>query len=533
MLITKSDRYLYESLTRYNFFPNQKQGASEVPPTISSRQFTPEIAEKIAATKARQGGYGVAEYRATRYNNVPRLLSFIHPKACADLSKIYHDNFEQLGFVYENKNSAIRPSEHMDGRLFVMNYESQEEKSEGLLGLSFGKKFRVHTDIVNCFGSIYTHSIEWATRGFRESKNQLALKPQHREANWGAELDKKLRNAKRNETQGIPIGPATSSLAVEIILGKIDEKLAVKYDYVRYIDDYTCLCDTHEKAEEFLHDLSNELEHYKLKINLAKTTIIPEPEPAQEDWITEILLRAPKPREEEKIKSSELSPYINYLVRTNKSTPDGSVLKFGIGKVINFLDDKAQHSLLCNILNLSWHYPVLLPFLEKFDLEEYSEDSKEVIQNSLHQIMAKNIESRRSDGLAWPLHLIIKNNLSLPKMVIEGLLNSDDCITLAMLTKVEDAIPYLKRLYAEKLGLPDDEKDKYWLFLYQLYLLGDLQEPYEDDQTFEIMRSHNVNFIPKETTTEAENYCSYLAYHDLFEEGGEIKPFDEWIKNKR
>ncbi|MDZ7904226.1 MAG: hypothetical protein U5L01_17610 [Rheinheimera sp.] len=40
------------------------------------------------------------------------------------------------------------------------------------------------------------------------------------------------RKTKRNETQGIPVGPATSSIVSEIILGRIDTELAAKgYEY--------------------------------------------------------------------------------------------------------------------------------------------------------------------------------------------------------------------------------------------------------------------------------------------------------------
>jgi len=73
------DRHFLEALTRWNYFPNQKESATELPPNISTRRFTPEIAKKllqeIPLSKERQKlGFDLVEYRATRYNNVSRVL---------------------------------------------------------------------------------------------------------------------------------------------------------------------------------------------------------------------------------------------------------------------------------------------------------------------------------------------------------------------------------------------------------------------------------------------------------------------------
>ena len=45
VMVLTEDRHFLEGLTRWNYFPNQKASASELPPSISSRTFTPEIAK--------------------------------------------------------------------------------------------------------------------------------------------------------------------------------------------------------------------------------------------------------------------------------------------------------------------------------------------------------------------------------------------------------------------------------------------------------------------------------------------------------
>ena len=76
------------------------------------------------------------------------------------------------------------------------------------------------------------------------------------------------------ETIGVAIGPGTSNIVTEIILHPIDQKLRnSKYEFIRYIDDYTAFFDTYENAEEFIRVLGTELSKYGLLLNIKKTEI--------------------------------------------------------------------------------------------------------------------------------------------------------------------------------------------------------------------------------------------------------------------
>ncbi|HAE6174786.1 TPA_asm: hypothetical protein G4I89_004494, partial [Salmonella enterica subsp. enterica serovar 4,[5],12:b:-] len=91
------------------------------------------------------------EYYATRYNNFPRTLSIIHPKAYSKLAKHIHDNWEEIRFIKENENSMIKPDMHADGRIIIMNYEDAETKTIRELNDGFGRRFKVNADISGCF----------------------------------------------------------------------------------------------------------------------------------------------------------------------------------------------------------------------------------------------------------------------------------------------------------------------------------------------------------------------------------------------
>ncbi|WP_181016351.1 hypothetical protein [Pseudomonas syringae] len=53
-----------------------------------------------------------------------------------------------------------------------MNYENYEARTNIALEDTFGKRFRAHTYISNCFGSVYSHSLEWAIQGYEEAKKR-------------------------------------------------------------------------------------------------------------------------------------------------------------------------------------------------------------------------------------------------------------------------------------------------------------------------------------------------------------------------
>ena len=509
---TDDKRSLYEALTRYNYFPNQRANIGELPPSLDTRQFTPEVAEAISKLEESNGrsGYDLVEYKATRYNNVPRVLGLVHPRAYSSLAKCIHDNWGELKCVTENENSIIKPEFHQsEKRLVVMNYEEPFVKISRSHTSSFAKRFRVHTDIANCFNSIYSHSIAWAAVGVKEAKAQQKSKE------WFNRLDTYQRKTKRNETQGIPIGSAASSIVSELILGKVDEFLISKnYEFHRYIDDYTCYCVTSEDAQNFIQDLANSLAIFKLTLNLKKTSIIELPAAFEDEWVLDLKSALPSRlgnagENEPKISADEALTFLNKAIGINKSTPDGSVLKYAISLIINYLDEDANVSLLEALLNLAWHYPVLLPLFDK--LLEKAEINAGVFEQQLNVIIQENADKFRSDGMSWPLHTMLTNNVIPKKETAEKVIASGDCVAITLLLEMHDFNAMIVE-FANTIIASDDnyEKDSYWLLLYQLYLKDLLiDEPYTD-KVFSCLKKHKVNFIPRNTKTKAEINCDKI-----------------------
>lgn len=531
------ERHFLEALTRWNYFPNQKASATELPPNICTRRFTPEVVRELLKqlkinTPRRKIGFDVIEYRATRYNNVSRVLGLIHPLAFAQIFDVFESNRIELQNAMNDDNSAIRVNTHNDGRMLIMNYEDHETKVLAAAGQSFGKRFRAHADVANCFGSFYTHSLEWAIQGFEVAKAGLVKgAPSH----WSSNLDRTLRAAKRNETSGLPIGPATSSIAVEIILADVDRKLRGRFSFVRYVDDYTALCSSYEEAQEFVRLLGKELSQYRLTLNISKTSIVELPEPLQEKWVYELMNAVPQLKLSDgqltSLSTREAFQFLDHAVRLNNETPDGSVVKFAVAAIAGFLNDKTAADVFHYVLNLAWHYPILLPYLEKIDARHVYYDKEQLI-NRLNEIIEVNALHRRSDGICWALYYLERLEAEPSDKSINGIMESKDCIAIAMLSRFKVAVDLVTQYAKELIDKHLYTKDQNWLLLYQLFLADKIPNPYEEDETFLLLKRYEVDFFcPVGERSRAEEYCSLIA--NPFLEAGDIPSFEEWMEGAK
>lgn len=511
------ERHFLEALTRWNYFPNQKDSSTELPPCFSTSRFTPEIAEELSQIRLnderRALQFDLVEYKATRFNNVPRTLSLIHPLAYAKILTTLNANREEILDLMEDGNSAITAEQHNDGRMFIMNYEDHETKTKNTLDLSFGAAFRAHADVANCFGSIYTHSLEWAIQGYGEAKNKLKDKtaPRH----WSSKLDTVLRNAKRKETTGLPVGPATSSIAVEVILAAVDKELSANFRFVRYIDDYTAYCETHIEAQEFIRALNIALSQYRLTLNLSKTKITELPEPLVDSWITKLNNAIPwkmEPNGTLSLYTHDAINFLDFAVHLNRAEPDGSVLKLAAGLICGRAQGDTAGTIFQYVLNLSWHYPILLPLLEKIDAtSDYYE--KESVVQKLNSILEVNATHRRSDGMCWALYYLSQLSAQPTAENIGRVIETLDTSAITLLSSFE-AGEEAAATYAQKVI--DDgglyELDQCWLLLYQLFFHGKIENPYIDEPTFDILKKHDVQFLWRpEKSSKAEDYCWYYS----------------------
>jgi hypothetical protein len=501
--------FLFNALLCHNYLPTQRRAKEELPPIFSTESFTPPTAMQLVSLqdirRPPYSGFDQVDYKLTRFNGISRILSLPHPlphaKLCYELSESL-DNFSN---IFENPNSQIGLRKYTDGRIVVMSgYGDVDVVEEEVTELdfvkkinhhlveSFGKRYRVRTDIANCFPSIYSHSVPWALVGHATAKAR-------RDNNlWFNKIDKHLRSCKRDETQGIAIGPGASTLIAEIILSKIDFALKEKgFEFTRYIDDFTGFCETEEHAWEFVRTIESAAAKYKLQLNIKKTEIVKLPSPMSEPWVIALEHRTPV---ENELKASRIFDYLDFAVDLANQYPDGSVLKFAAGVVVDSQRNIALidvHKVLDYLLNLAFHQPSLLPsvatLIERYEAILILAD-RERIEIFLNTIILENIKKLRSDGVCWGIYCLIKWGAGISQELAHRIIETQDAFSIWVLYWTEQHRDLVK-IFCEQLDNSDLYLlDKYWILIYQLFYDDIFHNPYQDG-VFEILKSNGVNFL--------------------------------------
>lgn len=215
-----------------------------------------------------------------------RPLELIHPALYVSLVKcitrqshwkLICDRFHTFGRNTQIKCLSL-PVESLTGEKDKAEQTSQwwrdfEQKS---IELSLDYDFIIHTDIVDCYAAIYTHSIAWALHTKPKAKKK------RRDRNLvGNVIDKHLQDMRQGQTNGIPQGSVLMDFIAEMVLGYADTELTEKiscqkikdYQILRYRDDYRIFVNSPQDGERILKCLTEIMIDLGLKLSPAKTNI--------------------------------------------------------------------------------------------------------------------------------------------------------------------------------------------------------------------------------------------------------------------
>lgn len=130
----------------------------------------------------------------------------------------------------------------------------------------------LHTDVTDCYGSLYTHSISWALHGIEEAKQN-----RRRNGLLGNKIDSHIQAGRYGQTNGISQGSVLMDFIAEIVLGFVDQQISRSlgdpndFRILRYRDDYRVFANSDERAEEILKLISDELRSVGMKLGVSKT----------------------------------------------------------------------------------------------------------------------------------------------------------------------------------------------------------------------------------------------------------------------
>ena len=165
----------------------------------------------------------------------------------------------------------------------IQNWWQQIEQQSLELSLDFD--CMMNTDITDCYGSVYTHTIPWALHGEQIIKTNFRLPKNQRTKYLGDGIDTTIQSMQFSQTNGIPQGSMLMDFIAEMILGYADAKLSFKiknynrknsignYTILRYRDDYKIFASSQETLIKIAKLLTETLFELNFKINSQKTFI--------------------------------------------------------------------------------------------------------------------------------------------------------------------------------------------------------------------------------------------------------------------
>lgn len=170
----------------------------------------------------------------------------------------------------------VESTEGKDKAAQILHWWQEVEQRSIELALEY--EHITHTDITDCYGSIYTHSIAWAIHKKSVVKSE---ENRFKKDLIGNSIDEYLRDMQHGQTNGIPVGSVLMDFIAEIVLGYVDlevsEKVKTKniedYKILRYRDDYRIFVNNPVQGELILKIIAEVLSGLGLKLSSSKTRL--------------------------------------------------------------------------------------------------------------------------------------------------------------------------------------------------------------------------------------------------------------------
>lgn len=212
-----------------------------------------------------------------------RPYELIHPAIYVYLANIIcdPDNWKYIvervksfenNFVVSCGSPVISDDHLSDKATQIQNWWQIVEQDSIKYSLEFSHL--IHTDVTDCYGSLYTHSIAWALHGIDTAKNGKFDKNL-----LGNQIDNLIQSSRYGQTNGIPQGSILMDFIAEIVLGWIDDQIYKSisniedYRILRYRDDYRIFAKSDVDAEFILKTISDTLRKIGMKLSVQKTVI--------------------------------------------------------------------------------------------------------------------------------------------------------------------------------------------------------------------------------------------------------------------
>jgi hypothetical protein len=412
--------------------------------------------------------------------------------------------------AHSSPYSLSKPLTSSDGRAIVPEHDLGERPAQRA-SLRVGARFVLQADISRFFPSIYTHSLPWALLGKGQAKQMHHAKKLKR--TWQDSVDVYCRSLNRNQTVGIPIGPDTSRVMAEVVLGRIDQELHQKMPNIRgirYIDDYEFAAETRSEAETILSSLQELLAHYELALNGTKTRIVELPSPFDAHWMSAIRcfnFRAGGAT----MQKFDLIDYFDIVFDLFKRYPEEGLLKYAIARLngVNVVQDNwemfqnilnqcvmVEPSCIQQVCNQVAHYTAWwVGFTPELGIWEAT----------LNQVICERLPVGHASEAAWAMWLLKMLGGHLTDRSISVIEASDDSAAALMgfglvHSGLGPASPTASLSGLRRFAVPSELFEDRWLLCYQGSVMNWFDPTSQSgilqyDARFQSLASMNVSFF--------------------------------------
>lgn len=212
-----------------------------------------------------------------------RPLELMHPAIYISLVNIICEpiNWEHIQKRFSEMESGavdccsalvVSLVKEKDNAAQIKSWWQEVEQKSLIYSLEFSHI--LHTDVTDCYGSLYTHSIAWALHGQEKAKEEKRKKNL-----LGNKIDEYIRAGRYGQTNGISQGSVLMDFVAEIVLGYVDEQInsvlgkPTDFRILRYRDDYRIFAHSDDRAESILKVISDELRSVGMKLGVSKTSL--------------------------------------------------------------------------------------------------------------------------------------------------------------------------------------------------------------------------------------------------------------------
>ncbi len=473
----------------------------ELPPSFDTLDFAKlNIADIEKAMPQKNTPKKCTPYSIPKIKAYRRRLGIPNPVSYFRLSKTIADNWANITTFTNSSTfstSRLQSDVNSTRALFVPNFQ---ETTNARIIKSIGYKHALKIDILNFYGTIYTHSIPWAYHGKELSKSK-----RKRNDLIGNAIDEDARNLQDGQTIGIPIGPDTSRVISEMIATRIDMDLKKEIPSIagiRAVDDIWLYFKNLGDLEKARSVIITILKNFELELNPSKESIINLPEEMESQWYYTI--KAFRFNNKRQRQEREIIAYFDMLFHYAATFPDDNIISFGITKIYSTIINKDSwrifESLLLKIVLIEPKSIVhVVKLLIAYKSKGYILNITN-IENALNSFLLNNLNLDNHFEISWTLWLYKQLNINVQKDISDIISQSNNSVVILTALDLRSAGLISHNIDTslwESMLKQENLYQENWLFVYESLKknwLSTQRQIIQNDPFFKLLYDNDVNF---------------------------------------